>query len=83
MLRFIFMLYVFGEKQVVVLFVGEVIKEGENIIKLVVLEGLLKEIIIYIINIEVKNIIEEEELRFVRMKNIYKFMVLVRFVLIY
>lgn len=40
----------------------------------------MKEIIIYIINIEVKSIIEEEELRFVRMKNIYKFMVLVRFV---
>lgn len=40
----------------------------------------MKEIIIYIINIEVKSIIEEEELRFVRMNNIYKFMVLVRFV---
>lgn len=80
MLRFILMLHVLGGKQVVAPFAGEVTKEGENTIKLVVQEGSLKETIIYITNIEAKSTIEEEEPRSVRMKNIYKFMVLVRFV---
>lgn len=68
-----------GEKtQVVAPFAGEVTKEDGNTIKLVVQEGSLKGTIIYITNIEAKSTIEEEESRSVRMKNIYKFVMLAR-----